>query len=51
MSRVRGVGSVVVSTSACHTSGPGSIPSHSRHGMFAVKPGSQVSTLGTVYPS
>ena len=40
---------IVVSTSAWHTSAPGSIPGHDRLGMFGVK--TWLSTLGTVYPS
>ena len=44
-----GVGSVVVSTTAGHTGGPGSIPGHGSHDIFGVK--TWLSTSGTVYPS
>ena len=42
----RGAGSVVVSTSAWHTGGPGSIPGHGRDDIFGGK--TWLKTLGTI---
>ena len=44
-----GTGGVVVTTSACHAGGTGSIPGTGSCDIFDVK--IWLSTLGTVYPS